>query len=254
MQNKSYYKKHILNVGIHSIGLKDLLETLKTGVVFTPNVDHLVKLQKDKDFYLCYQQANWVLCDSKIINLASRFLRKPILEVIPGSSFLPAFYNHHKDNKNISIFLLGAAEGVAHVAMKNINTKIGRGIVIGAHSPSFGFEKNEIECDEIVNIINGSGANILVVGVGAPKQEKWIMKYKTQLSNIDIFMALGATLDFEAGNVKRAPLVFQKYYLEWLYRLMREPHRLWKRYLIDDLPFFFLIVKQKVGLYKNPNV
>jgi N-acetylglucosaminyldiphosphoundecaprenol N-acetyl-beta-D-mannosaminyltransferase len=239
-------KIKLFNIEITSITLQDLLVELKKGVLITPNVDHFVKLQKDKEFLACYHEAEWVVCDSKIVNLAAKFLGRGFKEVIPGSSFLPAFYNHHKDNENISIFLLGAAEGVAKVAMKNINTKIGRDIVIGTHSPSFGFEKNEIESNEIVDIINNSGANILVVGVGAPKQEKWIMKYKTKLSNIEIFMALGATIDFEAGNVERAPILFQKFYVEWLYRLYKEPKRLWRRYLIEDMAFVFMIFKLKL--------
>jgi len=245
-------KINLFNIEISSVTLRELLSQLKKGVLITPNVDHLVKLQKDKDFLACYQAAEWVVCDSKIVNLASKFLGNEFKEVIPGSSFLPAFYNYHKDNKNIRIFLLGAAEGVAKIAMENINKKVGWDIVIGAHSPSYGFEKNEKECAQIVDIVNKSGANVLVVGVGAPKQEKWIMKYKSQLPNIDLFMALGATIDFEAGNIKRAPKIMQKLHLEWLYRLFKEPKRLWRRYLIDDIPFFFLILKQKLNLYKNP--
>jgi N-acetylglucosaminyldiphosphoundecaprenol N-acetyl-beta-D-mannosaminyltransferase len=239
-------KISLFNIELSSVTLHELLSQLKKGVLITPNVDHLVKLQKDEDFLACYHDAEWVVCDSKIVNLAAKFLGKKIKEVIPGSSFLPAFYDHHKDNKNIRIFLLGAAEGVGDVAMENINKKVGWDIVIGAYSPSYGFEKNEKECVEIVDIINKSGANVLVVGVGAPKQEKWIMKYKSQLSKVDIFMALGATIDFEAGNVQRAPQIIQKFYLEWLYRLFKEPKRLWRRYLIEDMVFVFMVLKQKI--------
>jgi len=239
----------ILNVDIHSIYLNDLLNRLDKGVLVTPNVDHLIKLQKDPVFLECYRSADWVICDSNILNLAAKFLNTPFKEVIPGSSFLPAFYKHHKNNKQIKIFLLGAAEGVAKKAMNNINNSVGWNMVIGAHSPSYGFEKNGQECEKIVQMINESGANVLVVGVGAPKQEKWILSHKNQLKNINIFMALGATIDFEAGNVTRAPKIIQNLNLEWLYRLYKEPKRLWKRYLVDDLPFFILILKQKFKLY-----
>ena len=138
------------------------------------------------------------------------------------------------------------------MAKIKINSKLGRTIVIGTYSPSFGFEKKEDECEEIVRIINASKANVLVVGLGAPKQEKWIVKYKDRFSKVKIFMALGATIDFEAGNISRAPKYFQTLSLEWLYRLIKEPKRLWKRYLVDDTPFFYLILKQKLGIYKNP--
>jgi len=101
-------------------------------------------------------------------------------------------------------------------------------------------------------MINQTNANVLVVGVGAPKQEKWINEYKKSLPKIKNFMALGATIDFEAGIIRRAPYILQKYGLEWMFRLINEPRRLWKRYLIDDLPFIILILKQKMKKYNNP--
>lgn len=242
----------VLNIKVLSIHLQDVLATLDKGVVFTPNVDHLMKLQKDRAFYDCYQQADWLICDSEIINLASKFLGTPIKEVIPGSSFFPAYYEYHKDNPDIKIFLLGAAEGVAAKAQAIINKKIGREIIVGSYSPKYGFEKDEAYCNEINDIINNSGANILVVGLGAPKQEKWIIKNKGKHPNIDLYFALGATIDFEAGHIKRAPEFFRRIYAEWCYRLLKEPKRLWKRYLVDDIPFFIYIIKQKLNLYRNP--
>lgn len=241
-----------LNTAIDNISLKELLVNMNSGFLVTPNVDHLVKLQKDKEFYDVYQSADWVICDSKIVGLALRFLRSPIKEVIPGSSFFPAFCEFHKNNENVRIFLLGAAEGVALKARENINKKIGREIVVGAHSPSYGFEKNLIECNEIIDIINSTDATVLLVGVGAPKQEKWIYHNRNKLNKIKLFLPLGATIDFEAGNVKRAPIFFQKFALEWLYRIFQDPKRLVKRYLFDDLPFFYYLFKQRIGKYKNP--
>jgi exopolysaccharide biosynthesis WecB/TagA/CpsF family protein len=246
--------KHIpiLNISINNISKNDLLEQLHSGVLVTPNVDHLVKLQKDREFYEVYQQADWVICDSKIVALGLKFLGTPIKEVIPGSSFFTDFYTYHKDNEDVKIFLLGAAEGVAEKAMQRINDKIDRQIIVGAHSPSFGFEKNEEECNRIVELINQTEATILLVGVGAPKQEKWICKYKDRFTKIRLFLPLGATIDFEAGNVRRAPVLFRKLALEWFYRMCVDPKRLIKRYLIDDLPFFYYLFKQNFGKYKNP--
>lgn len=242
----------ILNIKVDSIYKQDMLEKFTEGVLITPNVDHLMKLQKDKEFYNLYQNAEYITVDSQIVKHALKFLGTPVKEVITGSDFFPSFYNYHKNNENIKIFLLGAASGVARKAMEVINEKIGRQVIVGEHSPSFGFEKNEEECNKIIDIINATPANVLVVGVGAPKQEKWIFKYKDLLPKIKIHLAIGATIDFEAGNVKRAPKIFQKLALEWFYRLMMEPRRLWRRYIIEDFPFFFLILKQKLNLYKNP--
>lgn len=225
---------------------------MSEGVLVTPNVDHLVKLQHDREFYNVYKKAEWVVCDSKILYLLSKLLKHPLPEAIPGSSFFTAFYEYHKDNPNCKIFLLGAKEGIAIKAMERINEKVGRKMVVGAHSPSFGFEKDEKECEELVRIVNASGANVLLVGVGAPKQEKWIMKYRNRMTGVDIFMALGATIDFEAGTLKRAPVFWQKMGMEWLYRFLKEPKRLFKRYFVDDMQFFYYFTKQLLGIYKNP--
>lgn len=241
-----------LNTNIQVITQHELLKELKKGVVITPNVDHLVKLQKDKEFYEVYKKAEWVICDSKILYMLSKLLKNPLPEAIPGSSFFTAFYEYHQNDPNCKIFLLGAAEGIAIKAMERINQKVGRNIVVGAHSPSYGFEKKPEECEKLVHIINESGANVLLVGVGAPKQEKWIMKYRNKMTNVDVFMALGATIDFEAGTLKRAPILWQKCGMEWLYRVMKEPKRLFKRYFIDDMQFFYYFTKQLLGVYKNP--
>ena len=168
------------------------------------------------------------------------------------SVLFTSYYMYHKDDPDCRIFLLGAGEGIAQKAMERINQKVGRQIVVGAHSPSFGFERDEEECKELVEIVNRSGANVLLVGVGAPKQEKWIMKYRKEMPNVDLFMALGATIDFEAGTLRRAPLAWQKMGMEWLYRCLKEPKRLFKRYFVDDMQFFYYFAKQLFGIYKNP--
>lgn len=245
-------KIDILNISINNLTQDELLSKLDKGLLVTPNLDHLVKLQSDRCFYDIYKEAEWVICDSKVLHLISKLQKNSIIEAIPGSSFFTAFYMHHKDNHNCKIFLLGAAEGVAQKAMARINAKVGRNIIIGAHSPSFGFEKNKVECAKIVEIINNSGANVVLVGVGAPKQEKWISKYRNEMPNVDLWMALGATIDFEAGNIKRAPKIYQKLCLEWLYRFIKEPKRLFKRYFIDDIKFFKVYTQQLIGRYQNP--
>jgi N-acetylglucosaminyldiphosphoundecaprenol N-acetyl-beta-D-mannosaminyltransferase len=242
----------LLNVSIDNITELDFLENCHSGIVFTPNVDHLMKLQNDQDFFIAYEAADYKLCDSKILFFVSRFLGIPIKEKISGSDLFPAFYEYHRKNEDIKIFLLGAREGVAITAQEKINLKVGRNIIVGAHSPSFGFEKNEEECLKIIDIVNQSGATVLAVGVGAPKQEKFIYKYKEQFPNIKIFLAIGATIDFEAGNIKRAPKWISELGLEWLYRLLSEPKRLWKRYLVHGPSFFWLVLKQKLNLYAGP--
>jgi exopolysaccharide biosynthesis WecB/TagA/CpsF family protein len=239
-------KVNILNVSIDNVSFEEFLAQLKQGVVFTPNVDHLMRLQQDSEFVEAYEKAEYKVCDSQILIYASKFLGTPIKAKISGSDLFPVFCEYHKNNENIRIFLLGGAEGVPQKAQRNINARIGREIIVAAHSPTFGFEKNEAECQKILILIRQSSANVLVVGVGAPKQEKWIAKYRNELPNISIFMGVGASIDFEAGHKPRAPRFVSNLGLEWLYRLLSEPRRLWKRYLVNDLPFVWLLVKQKI--------
>ena len=247
---------NLLNVSIDNFSITELFEKLdcEGGVVFTPNVDHLIKLQYDRDFYEAYNKSSYRVCDSQILMYASKFLGTPIKEKISGSDLFPAFYRYHENSENIKIFLLGAAVGIAKQAQEKINEKMGREIVVEALSPSFGFEKNEEECEAIIEAINQSGATVLAIGVGAPKQEKWLVKYRSQLTHVKIFLAIGATIDFEAGCKARSPKWMSEVGIEWLYRLLSEPRRLWKRYLIEGLPFFRLILEQKLGFYKMPFV
>lgn len=123
---------------------------------------------------------------------------------------------------------------------------------MGAHSPSFGFENNDAECRAIVDIVNRSGANVVLVGVGAPKQEKWIDRWKGEMPGVKLWMALGATIDFEAGNIRRAPRAWQKMGMEWFYRFVCEPRRLFRRYFVDDPRFFYYYVRQLAGIYRDP--
>ena len=245
-------KVKILNVDIQNITEQELLQQMKKGVLITPNVDQMVKLQRDREFYEIVRKAEWVVCDSRILLLCSRLLGNPLREAIPGSGFFPHFYMYHKDNPDCRIFLLGAMDGVAVKAMENINRKVGREIVVGAYSPSYGFEKKQEENVAIHKMINDSGANVVLVGVGCPKQEKWIDAHKAKMPGVDLWMALGATIDFEAGNVKRAPGWVQRIAMEWFYRFLMEPRRMFRRYFVDDVKFFWYLMMQMAGKYKNP--
>lgn len=242
----------LLNVRIDNYSSDELLKSLHKGVLVTPNIDDIVKHQHDKAFHLNASRAEFSICDSRVVQLMSRIIRKPLKEAIPGSSFFPMYCDYHTKDEKIKIFLLGAKEGVAEIAKKKINKRIGREIVVDTYSPPFGFEKDGKECERIVEMLRDSSANVVLVGLGNPKQTNFIFDYKDKISNIDLWMALGATIDFEAGNIKRAPKIYQKLAMEWFYRFLKEPKRMFKRYFIDDMKFFWYFGKQLLGIYKNP--
>jgi N-acetylglucosaminyldiphosphoundecaprenol N-acetyl-beta-D-mannosaminyltransferase len=245
-------KVDILGMDFDNFSKQELLANLSKGVVFTPNVDHLMKLRRDPEFVSVYQKADFKVCDSQILMYASRFLGKPLKAKLSGADLFPWFCEHHKHNESIKVFLLGGAEGIAQEAQRRINERTGREIVVGEYSPPFGFEKDTDECAKIVSLIENSPANVLVVCLGAPKQEKWIATYRDQLPNIDIFMAVGAAVDFEAGCKPRAPHYVSELGLEWLYRLVCEPRRLWHRYLVEGMPFVGLVLAEKLKQMRLP--
>lgn len=242
----------ILNIDILSVKKSVLLNKLDQGVLFTPNVDHLVRLQKDKGFYEAYQQADWIICDSVILHRLSYLLPNHIIESIPGSTFFHEYCEYHRDDEQCRIFVLGGKEGVPQRAQKHINRRARHNMVVGAHSPSFQFVNDEQESAQLVKMIHESKATVLVVCATSPKQEMWITKYMYLLPDVKLFMALGATVDFEAGCVKRCPIIFRRLGLEWLWRFLQEPRRLFKRYFVDDMTFFWYFGKQLLGVYHNP--
>ncbi len=242
----------ILNTRIDDMTQEELLQRLDKGVLVTPNIDHLVLCQTDEEFYRNASQAEFSVCDSRVLQLMVKFVGHDLKEPIPGSSFFSVYCDYHAHDDNIRIFLLGARPGVAQKAQEKINSRVGRRMVVGVYSPPFGFETDKAECQKIVDILRQSTANVVIVGLGNPKQINWIFTYKDQLPNIDVYMALGATIDFEAGVVRRAPQMVQRLRMEWFYRFLREPRRLFHRYFVADMKFFYYFALQLLGRYRDP--
>lgn len=248
---KSWRKQPILNVAVDELSLHQLLDELLEGVVFTLNPDHMFFLQRDLEFLRCYKDADFVTADSKYVYWGLKFLRRRIAEKVSGSDLVPAFLDFHRSNLNVKVFYLGAQSGVAQQAQRNSNNRAGREIVVGALSPSMNFVESFEEIQSAIALINSSGANVLIVGLGAPKQEKWIMKHRHLLPNVKIYMGVGAAIDYEAGHVSRAPSWMTQNGLEWVYRIATEPRRYWRRYA-RDLEYFWLLLLDKLNLYQSP--
>jgi exopolysaccharide biosynthesis WecB/TagA/CpsF family protein len=145
------------------------------------------------------------------------------------------------------MFFLGAADGVAEIARKRINTRLGCNFVVGSYAPPIGFENDPAEVEKARQFIRDSGAGSVAVALGAPKQERWIIENRAHLPNVRCYMGIGGTLSFEAGAVHRSPKWMSDIGMEWAWRLAKEPRRLWRRYLVDDLPFFKLLMRQKMA-------
>ena len=244
-------RSRLLNVWVDNLSMKQLMARLTEGIVFTLNPDHLYHLQRNRDFYDAYRQADFITSDSKYVYWGLGWIGRRIQEKVSGSDIVPAYCAHHRDNPAVRVFMLGAAPGIAQRALEVINARVGREVVVGAHSPSMKFVNDEREIAEVIRIINDSDATCLIIGLGAPKQEIWITKYRSAMPKVKVYMGVGATIDYEAGVVKRAPRWMTRTGLEWLYRITTEPKRYWRRYL-RDMEYFWLLLLDGLGLYRSP--
>jgi N-acetylglucosaminyldiphosphoundecaprenol N-acetyl-beta-D-mannosaminyltransferase len=123
--------------------------------------------------------------------------------------------------------------------------------VVGAHGPSMNFVNDPAEIDAVLAMIEASGANVLLVGLGAPKQEIWIASVRHRLPQVRVMMGIGATIDYEAGEVRRAPVLMRRLGLEWTYRVASEPGRYLMRY-VRSSKFLWWMLMDRLGRYKDP--
>ncbi len=205
--------------------------------VVTPNVDHIVKVQTDVGLQAAYNKASLIVTDGKPVVWAANLLGVTIPGTVSGSDLVPAIFDDAQAKQTpLTVFLLGAMPGVAERAKAVIHAKWPMIKVVGTLSPDFGFDKKEADSKAICSIVNASKADLLVLGLGAPKQEVWITHYAPLLT-VKVALCVGATIDFLAGEKARAPIWMRKLGLEWLHRMLSEPKRLAKRYFIDAIVF-----------------
>lgn len=242
----------LLNVEVDDITMDELVDSFREGLLLTLHVDMIMKLQHDREFFELIPQFDVVTCDSQILIAAAKMLGTPLRERVSGSDFFPRFYMKHKDDPSITVFICGGGPGIAEIARKNVNQKVGREMIVGADSPPLDYDKKPGEIDRMIAKINDSGATVLVVGLGAGRQEKFIIRYRDRLPRVKTFLPLGGTIDYEAGTLARPKSWITDAGFEWLYRLVREPRQRWHRYLVHQPPVIYHLLQQRLGLYKNP--
>jgi exopolysaccharide biosynthesis WecB/TagA/CpsF family protein len=242
----------LLNVDVDDITMDELVDSFREGLLLTLHADMIMKLQKDREFYELLPQFDVVTCDSQILVAAARMLGTPLRERVSGSDFFPRFYMKHRDDPAVTIFICGGGPGVADVARRKVNEKVGREMIVGTDSPPLDYDRRPGEVDRMLACINESRASALVVGLGAGRQEKFIVGYRDRLPHVRAFLPLGGTIDYEAGTLERPPPWVTDVGMEWLYRLLREPRQRWRRYLVHQPPVLYHLLRQRLGLYRNP--
>ena len=202
---------------------ENALKTDRQTVIYTPNAEIAQLAAEQEDFRKILCRADILLPDGAGIVLASEILKRPLKEKVAGVDFGERILSLAEKN-GYSVFFLGGKPGTAELAAQRKTAQYPNLSVVGTRD---GYYKKEgIENDAVLREINKSGAQILFVCLGAPLQEKWINENKNRLSHAKLIMGLGGTLDVFAGTVRRAPKIFIRMRLEWLYRLLKEPKRL----------------------------
>lgn len=214
--------------------------------VVTPNVDHTVMYQHNASLRAAYAKASLVLADGFPLVVAARLFRRALPERVAGSDLVPALFDAvgvRTSSAPFRVFLLGAGPGVADRAAENIHRRWQNVEVVGTLSPPLGFEHDVCENEKIFTAIAHSRADLLLVGLGAPKQELWVSRHREQISAKAV-LCVGATIDFLAGEKSRSPRWMQNFGLEWLHRACSEPRRLIKRYARDAWIFPQLVWRE----------
>lgn len=216
--------------------------------VVTPNVDHVVMFQSRADLRDTYADASLVVADGFPVVLASKLLRRPLPERVAGSDLVPAVFEAASKSGEppLRVFLLGAGPGVAERAADRIHRRWSGVRVVGTYSPPLGFEHDTAENAAIIDRIAAAEADLLIIGLGAPKQELWVHRHASMLP-VRAALCVGATIDFLAGEKARSPRWMQRAGLEWVHRLVSEPRRLAKRYLRDAWIFPRLVWREWRG-------
>lgn len=210
--------------------------------VVTPNVDHLVKLEDDPHFRMIYDQAALVLADGMPLLWASRLLGTPLRAKVSGSDLFVEFAAEAA-RRGLRLYFLGGRSGAAARAAEVLTERFPGLVVCGVDSPPFGFDRDEAQNHRVVARIRAARPDVLFVGLGAPKQEKWIHRWRLA-AGVPVSIGVGVSFEFVAGLVQRAPRWMQRTGLEWAWRLLMEPRRLWRRYLLEDTRFVWLFLRQ----------
>lgn len=243
-------KTPLLNTYVNNVTMDETVNEIdkmisdnKNSYIVAINADVVMKIEQDEYLKQITDNADMVLVDGKPLVWISKWHKRPVKAKISGSDLVPVLCRHSAEN-GYSIFIIGGQEGIADKAKQNLEKQYPKIKIVGTYAPPFGFEKNQTELSKINEMISKAKPDLLIACFGCPKQEKWIYEnYRKYDAKVSI--CAGATVDFLAGNVSRAPKWMSEHGLEWLYRFFQEPKRMFKRYFVDDLKIIGLIRKYR---------
>jgi N-acetylglucosaminyldiphosphoundecaprenol N-acetyl-beta-D-mannosaminyltransferase len=207
--------------------------------VVTPNVDHLLRLDRSPELHPLYNDAFLSLPDGMPVIWAARFLGLPLRERVTGADLVPALCRE-AGKRRMSVFFFGGPPGSADEAARRHRERFPDAPTF-ALCPPMGFDKNPEIDQQMLEAVNKARPDILLVGVGSPRQELWIYKHRASL-RAGVSLGIGAAIEFEAGTLRRAPRWMQKIGMEWFWRILQDPKRLTMRY-VKNFAFAELVLR-----------
>lgn len=238
-------KVPVANVWFDNMGMSDAvakivelaLQSDRPRYVCTGNLDHLARLDRDPEFLDVYRRADVVLADGAPVLWLSRLSSRsaPIRERVAGSDLFWEFARKSEE-LGLRLFFLGGRAGSTDRAAEAVIARYPRAVVCGAYCPPEDAFDTAEEQSRIAQKVRDAAPNILLVGLGAPKQELWISRNLENL-RVPVSIGIGGAFEMAAGGVRRAPIWMRRFGLEWAYRFGQEPVRLFRRYFLTDAPF-----------------
>ena len=239
-------KQKFLNIPIDALTMIETLEKVDSAITLNKQIHHtvvnagkVVLMQTDKELEKSVVEADIINADGKAIVWAANLLGLKLPERVSGIDLMEQLVMRSFE-KGYKCFFFGATEEVVTKLVNIYKMQYSEDMIAGYRN---GYFKKEDE-DKIALQIAESGANILFVAITSPKKEIFLNTYKNKLTNVNFIMGVGGSFDVIAGKVKRAPLWMQNSGLEWFYRVVQEPKRMWKRYLVGNTKFIWLIIKE----------
>lgn len=214
--------------------------------VTTANAQHILLWQQDPGFRAAYAQAHLVVADGVSLLWAAKLLGTPLRGRVNGTDLFVALCGAAAEAGR-SVYFLGGRPGAAQMAADRLRTTHPALVVTGIDCPPHGFEVDDALDGAVLARIEQAAPDLLFVGLGAPKQERWIHRHAIQLGGM-VCVGIGGSFELVAGMLPRSPGWMQRSGLEWLWRLAQEPGRLGRRYLLGNPRFVWLILKQRLRL------